>query len=58
MPGTVRGVGPDDRRRSPAFTHRLEGWFGRLKPRGRLARGLKAEADIRHFVGLMARGRA
>ena len=25
----------------PASTHRLEGWFGRLKPRARLARGLK-----------------
>ena len=27
-----------------ASTNRLEGWFGRFKPRARLARGLKAEA--------------
>ena len=27
----------------PASTNRLEGWFGRFKPRARLARGLKTE---------------
>ena len=42
----------------PASTHRLEGWFGRFKPRARLTRGLKTEAGARHFVGLMARGMA
>ncbi len=39
-------------------TNRLEGWFGRFKPRARLTRGLKTEAGARHFVGLMARGMA
>ena len=42
----------------PASTNRLEGWFGRFKPRARLTRGLKTEAGARHFVGLMARGMA
>ena len=28
----------------PASTNRLEGWFGRFKPRARLTRGLKTEA--------------
>ena len=42
----------------PASTNRLEGWFGRLKPRPRLTRGLKTEAGARHFVGLMAGGMA
>ena len=41
-----------------ATINRLEGWFGRFKPRARLARGLKTEAGARHFVGLMARGMA
>ncbi|MXZ23470.1 MAG: hypothetical protein F4Y80_01165 [Caldilineaceae bacterium SB0665_bin_21] len=27
----------------PAFTNRLEGWFGRVKPWARLTRGLKTE---------------
>ncbi len=27
----------------PASTNRLEGWFGRCKPRARLMRGLKTE---------------
>ena len=42
----------------PAPTNRLEGWFGRFKPRARLTRGLKTEAGAHHFVGLMARGMA
>ena len=42
----------------PASTNRLEGWFGRFKPRARLTRGLKTEAGACHFVGLMARGMA
>ena len=42
----------------PASTNRLEGWFGRFKPRARLTRGLKTEAGTRDFVGLMARGMA
>ena len=42
----------------PASTNRLEGWFGRFKPRTRLTRGLKTGAGARHFVGLMARGMA
>ena len=28
----------------PASTNHIEGWFGRFKPRARLARGLKTEA--------------
>ena len=39
----------------PASTNRLEGWFGRFKPRARLARGLKTEAGALNFVRLMAR---
>jgi len=42
----------------PASTHRLEGWFGRFKPRASLARGLKTETGVRNFVALMARGMA
>ena len=42
----------------PASTNRLEGWFGRFKPRARLTRGLKTEAGARNFVCLMARGMA
>ena len=42
----------------PASTNRLEGWFGCLKPRGRLTRGLKTEAGALNFVGLMAGGMA
>ena len=30
----------------PASTNRLEGWFGRFKPRARLPRGLKTEAGL------------
>ena len=41
-----------------ATTNRLEGWFGRLKPRARLTRGLKTEAGALNFVGLMARSMA
>ena len=40
----------------PTCTSRLEGWFGRFKPRVRLTRGLKTEAGARHFVDLMVRG--
>ena len=43
---------------TPATINRLEGWFGRFKPRARLARGLKTETDARNFVALMARGMA
>ena len=42
----------------PATTNRLEGWFGRFKPRARLTRGLKTEAGALNFVRLMARGMA
>ena len=42
----------------PASTNRLEGWFGRFKPRARLTRGLKTEAGALNFVCLMARGMA
>ncbi|MCY3660704.1 MAG: hypothetical protein OXG36_17000 [Caldilineaceae bacterium] len=42
----------------PASTNRLEGWFGRFKPRARLARGLKTEAGALNFVRLMARSMA
>ena len=41
-----------------ASTNCLEGWFGCFKPWARLTRGLEAEAGGRHFMGLMARGRA
>jgi len=47
-----------DHPRVPASTNRLEGWFGRFKPRARLTRGLKTEAGARNFVYLMARGMA
>ena len=40
----------------PASNKRLEGWLERFQPRVRLTRGLKTEAGVRHFVGLMARG--
>ena len=42
----------------PASTNRLEGWFGRFKPRARLTRGLKTETGVLNFVCLMARGMA
>ena len=42
----------------PASTNRLEGWFGRCKPRARLTRGLKTEAGALNFVRLMARSMA
>ncbi len=42
----------------PASTYRLEGWFGRFQPRGRLTRGLKTEAGALNFVCLTARGMA
>ena len=42
----------------PASTNRIEGWFGRFKPRARLARGLKTEAGALNFVHLMAEGMA
>ena len=42
----------------PASTNRLEGWFGRLKPRARLTRGLKTEAGALNFVGLLVGGMA
>ena len=42
----------------PASTNRLEGWFGRFKPRARLTRGLKTEAGALNFVRLMARSMA
>ena len=34
----------------PTSTNRLEGWFGRFKPRARLTRGLKTEAGTLNFV--------
>ena len=42
----------------PASTHRLENWFGYFKPRGRLTRGLKTEAEALNCVRLMACGMA
>ncbi len=42
----------------PASTNRLEGWFGRFKPRARLTRGLKTEAGTLNFVHVMAHGMA
>ena len=42
----------------PVSTNRLEGWFGRCKPRARLTRGLKTETGALNFVCLMARGMA
>ena len=42
----------------PAPPNRIEGWFGRFKPRARLARGLKTEAGALNFVHLMAEGMA
>ncbi len=44
--------------RVSATTNRLEGWFGRLKARARLTRGLKTESGALNFVGLMARAMA
>ena len=41
-----------------ASTNRLEGWFGRFKPRARLTRGLKTEVGPLNFVRLMARSMA
>ncbi len=46
--------GPD----IPASAHRLEGWFGRFKPRVWLARGPKTEAGALNFVSLMAHAMA
>ena len=40
----------------PASTNRIEGWFGRFKPRARLARGLMTETGTLNFVRLMAQG--
>ena len=51
-------VRSQDHPKVSATTNRLEGWFGRLKPRARLTRGLKTEAGARNFVGLMARSMA
>lgn len=42
----------------PASTNRIEGWFGRFKPRARLARGLKTDAGALNFGHLMAQGMA
>ncbi len=42
----------------PTSTNRLEGWFGRFKPRARLTRGLKTEAGTLNFVQVMAHGMA
>ena len=42
----------------PTSTNRLEGWFGRVKPRARLTRGLKTEAGALNSVRLMARSMA
>ena len=41
-----------------AYTNRLEGWFGRVKPQARLTRGLQTEAGTLNFVRLMARSMA
>ena len=41
-----------------ATTNRLEGWFRCLKPRGRLTQGLKTEAGVLNFMGLMVRSMA
>ncbi len=51
-------VRSQDNPKVPASTNRLEGWFGRFKPRAHLTRGLKTEAGARNFVCLMARGMA
>ncbi|MXZ42316.1 MAG: hypothetical protein F4Z18_11180 [Caldilineaceae bacterium SB0666_bin_21] len=48
MQGRVRGQAAPI---GSASANRLEGWFGRFKPRTRLTRGLKT----RNFVHLMAR---
>ena len=42
----------------PAFTNRIEVWFGCFKLRVRLTRGLKTEDGPCHFVDLMALGMA
>ncbi len=39
----------------PASTNRLEGRFGRFKPRARLTQGLKTEVSALHFARLVAR---
>ena len=39
-------------------TNRLEGWFGRFKPRARLAQGFGTEAGALNFVRLMAHAMA
>ena len=38
----------------PPGTNRLEGWFGRFKPRARLARGLKTPQGAQAFLHLLA----
>ena len=38
----------------PSSTNRLEGWFGRFKPRARLARGLKTPHGAQAFLHLLA----
>ena len=38
----------------PSSTNRLEGWFGRFKPRARLARGLKTPQGTQSFLHLLA----
>ena len=38
----------------PSSTNRLEGWFGRFKPRARLARGLKTPQGAQAFLHLLA----
>ena len=39
---------------APSSTNRLEGWFGRFKPRARLARGLKTPQGTQAFLHLLA----
>ena len=41
--------------KASASTNRLEGWFGRFKPRAHLTRGLKTGTGALNFVRLMAR---
>jgi len=38
----------------PSSTNLLEGWFGRCKPRARLARGLKTPQGAQAFLHLLA----
>ena len=54
----VRIATPPAATRVSASTNRLEGWFGYFKPRARLTRGLKTEADPLNFVRLMAQAMA